>query len=35
MMIRAEMNQTEMKKTTEKINEPKCWLLEKIKSINL
>ena len=34
-MIRAEINQTEMKKTIEKINETKCWLLEKIKLINV
>ena len=35
MMIRAEINQTEMKKTIERINETKHRLLEKIKLINL
>ena len=35
MMIRAEINQTEMKKTIERVNETKRRLLEKIKLINL
>ena len=33
--IRAEINKIEMKKTTENINETKCWFFEKIKLINL
>ena len=33
--IRAEINETESKKTTEKINETKRWFFEKIKLIKL
>ena len=33
--IRAKINEIEMKKTTEKINENKSWFFEKIKLINL
>ena len=32
--IRAEINETEMKKTIEKINETKSWLFEKINKID-
>ena len=34
MKIKAEMNETEMKNTIEKINETKSWFTEKIKLIN-
>ena len=33
-MIRAEINEIEMKKTTEKINETKTWFFEKINKID-
>ena len=33
-MIRAEINETEMKKTIEKINETKSWFFEKINKID-
>ena len=32
--IRAEINEIETKKTTEKINETKCWFFENINKIN-
>ena len=32
--IRAKINETEMKKTIEKINEPKSWFFEKINKID-
>ena len=34
MKIKAEMNETEMKNTIERINETKSWFTEKIKLIN-
>ena len=34
IMIRAEINEIEMKKTTEKINETKTWFFEKINKID-
>ena len=33
-MIRAEINETEMKKTTEKMNEMKSWFFVKINKID-
>ena len=33
-MIRAEINEIEVKKITEKINESKSWLFEKINKID-
>ena len=33
--IRAEINEIEVKKTIEKTNEPKSWIFERIKLINL
>ena len=35
LKICAEINEIEMKKTTEKINETKSWFFKKIKLINL
>ena len=32
--IRVEINETEMKKTMEKINETKCWFFEKMNKID-